>query len=79
MAYNIKRLHTVLGGIVPAGVQAAQVAVARAVAVAMWLVALVGRRSRPLARAAAQIASASGSASIRAAVVCLLELSPTGC
>jgi transposase len=79
LAYNIKRLHTLLGGIVPAGVQAAQVAAARAVSVFAWLVACACGRPRPAVRSAAHAAASFDRTVPSTLCPCLAELSPTGC
>jgi transposase len=79
LAYNIKRLYTLLGGVVPAALDAAQVAAARAVSALVWLVWLLPLRWQPAGRRLAQTACRLSSASPRLQDVCLLELSPTGC
>jgi transposase len=75
LAYNIKRLHTLLDGIVPAGVQAAQVAAALAGDMRSWLAALARAQRRPATAAA----SSCGSGLFSVVHLCLVELSPTGC
>ena len=78
LAYNIKRLHTLLGGIVPAGVHAAQVAAAFAVSTLAWVLALVPMRRQPAVPTPAETAY-SGSGALSLLYTCVPELSPTGC
>jgi Transposase DDE domain len=79
LAYNIKRIHTLLGGIVPAGVHAVQVAAARAAVVLAWLVTLAYRRPCPAARSAVHTPASFNSTVRSSWLSCLTELSPTGC
>jgi hypothetical protein len=79
LAYNIKRLHTLLSGTVPAGVRAAQVAAALADAVHRWLAMLRWKRPRSFAQAAAALAGLCTAVVRWTISSCLCELSPTGC
>jgi transposase len=79
LAYNIKRLHSLLGGSVPAGVHAAQVAAAFAVSALAWVLALIPMRPQPAVHAPAETAYPGSSVALRLPAACVLELSPTGC
>jgi transposase len=79
LAYNIKRLHTLLGGIVPAGLHAAQVAAALAVSVLAWVAVLLPMRQQPAVHAPAGTAYPCSSDARRVPSACVSELSPTGC
>jgi Transposase DDE domain len=79
LAYNIKRLHTLLGGLVPAGVHAAQVAAARAVFVFAWLVARACGHPSQAVRSPVLAAASFGSRVLSTSLPCLTELSPTSC
>ena len=79
LAYNIKRLHRLLGGTLPAGVSAAQVAAARAAALWRWLTVLPRKRLRARGQEAAVLACLGASVAIFTSTSCLFELSPTGC
>ncbi len=80
LAYNIKRLHCLLAGTVPAGMTAAQVAAALAGAARCWLTApLPWKRPHEGRKAAAALACLYTNAVLWVARACLRELSPTGC
>lgn len=79
LAYNIKRLYTLLGGVVPVGLQAAQAAAAAAVAALAWVAALFPRSGQPVLYAPAEVAHLCGRDALSLSYTCLPELSPTGC
>jgi len=79
LAYNIKRLHRLLGGILPAAASAAQVAAALAHALRRWRAARRWKRLRALAQAVAALAGLCTAVLLWTIASCLCELSPTGC
>jgi transposase len=78
LAYNIKRLHTLLRGVAPARDQAAHVA-ATVAAFLLLLAAIVPARGRVLDRRASRSDASFPGRARNIAYPCLSKFSPTGC
>ncbi len=79
LAYNIKRLHTLLGRVVPAAAQTAQIAAPMAALVLVLLAALASSLGRLFYRTAPRSSAPCPNLALTASCLRLADFSPTGC